>query len=88
MRMPILNMFRLGNIIHPAHRACAGFFTPAAFAMHGADIGRGILLAFAMVCFRMGSIMIVALVSRFGLSSVMIMASMVVAAIASAGGNK
>ena len=86
--MPILNMFRLGNITHPAYRTGTGFFTTTAFAVHGADIGRGILLAFAMVCFRMGSIMIVALVSRFGLSSVMIMASMVVAAIASAGGNK
>ncbi|MCB9041208.1 MAG: hypothetical protein H6557_31685 [Lewinellaceae bacterium] len=83
--MPVLDMLRLGYIIHSAHRTGTGFFTTTAFTVHGANIGRGIFFAFAMVGFGMGCVMIVALVSCFGLSRVMIMARMVVATITSAG---
>ena len=63
MRMPILDMLGLGHIIHPADGAVTGFFTSASFAVHGANVGRGILFALAMMGFSVGCVMILALMS-------------------------
>ena len=88
MRMPILDMLRLGNIIHSAHRAVARFFTPAAFAVHGADISRGVFFALAMLCLGSGCIMVMAIMRSFRMSGVMIMVTVIMSTIAPTGPGK
>ena len=66
--MSVVCMLGLGDIIHPAGRALTRLIAATAFAVHRANVGRGIFFPFTMrFCF-----------SGFGLSAVVVVLRVVV----------
>lgn len=51
MGMPVLDMFGLSYVLHPAGWAGTGLFAAASFAMHRADVSRGIFLSCVFAVF-------------------------------------